>query len=66
MTLSSGQVYGALAVKLMRAFVAQVDMLERIRRGAQQVVRVEHVTIAAGAQAVIGSVTHHAERTGGS
>jgi hypothetical protein len=43
----------------MRAFAAQVEALDRLRRGGQQIVRVEHVTVAAGAKAIIGPVTNH-------
>jgi hypothetical protein len=47
------------ATRLMRLFTTQLDALQRYRgKGpTEQVVRVEHVTVKAGAQAVIGSVT---------
>ena len=47
------------ATRLMRLFATQMDALQRYRgKGpSEQVVRVEHVTVEAGAQAVIGSVT---------
>lgn len=44
------------AARLMRAFVAQVEALRRLKNGASQLVRVEHVHMQRGAQAVIGSV----------
>ena len=62
-TLASTTAYGALAIKLLRAFVAQVEALESMRRGAQQTVRVEHVTITDGGSAIIGPVTHHGTST---
>lgn len=45
------------AGKLSRTCVALVEGLTRYRGKGQQVVRVEHVNIAPGAQAVIGNVT---------
>lgn len=54
------QLYGNMAVKLQRTFAAQIEALARLRGKAQQTVRVEHVTVEAGAQAVIGDI-----RTGG-
>jgi hypothetical protein len=44
------------AARLMRAYSAQVETLRRLRHGGDQHVRVEHVHINEGAQAVIGSV----------
>ena len=52
-TSATATVYGSLGAKLMRAFAAQVEALDRLRRGGQQTVRVEHVTVAAGAKAII-------------
>jgi hypothetical protein len=50
--------YGNLAVKLLRAFNAQMETLARLRgQTGQQTVRVEHVTVEAGGQAVVGAVT---------
>jgi hypothetical protein len=54
------QLYGNLAVKLQRTFVAQVEALARLRGKGQQTVRVEHVTVHPGAQAIVGDVHHHA------
>jgi hypothetical protein len=48
-------VAGASA-RLSQAFAAQMDTLRRLRNGGSQVVRVEHVHVNAGAQAVIGNV----------
>jgi hypothetical protein len=44
------------AARLMRAYSAQVETLLRLRHGGDQHVRVEHIHINEGAQAVIGSV----------
>jgi hypothetical protein len=40
----------------MKAFAMQVEVLRRLRNGGQQFVRVEHVHINEGGQAVIGNV----------
>jgi hypothetical protein len=49
---------GALATKLLRTYVAQVEALAKLRRGGEQTVRVEHVHVHPGGQAIVGSVTH--------
>ena len=45
------------ACKLLRAFAAQTEALAKLRRGGEQTVRVEHVHVHPGAQAVVGTVT---------
>ncbi len=51
-------VYANLASKLLRTFTAQTEALARLRgQTGQQVVRVEHVTVEAGGQAIVGAVT---------
>ena len=48
----------ALAMALLRTFSLQTEALARLRgQTGQQTVRVEHVTIEAGGQAVVGAVT---------
>jgi hypothetical protein len=44
--------------RLTKAFGSQVDALGKLRRGGEQRVVVEHVHIHAGAQAIVGAVTH--------
>jgi hypothetical protein len=44
--------------KLARTFAAQVEALKRYRSAGEQTVRVEHVTVNEGGQAIVGSVTH--------
>ena len=44
------------AARLMRAYSAQVETLRRLRHGGDQYVRVEHVHVNEGGQAVIGNV----------
>src|SRR6266496_6049494 len=48
---------GNMAVKLLRTFTAQVEALAKLRRGGEQTVRVEHVHVYRGGQAVVGNVT---------
>jgi hypothetical protein len=44
------------ASRLLRAYTGQVEALRRLRNGGSQFVRVEHVHVNEGAQAVIGNV----------
>jgi hypothetical protein len=48
---------GSAAARLLTAYVKQVEVLRRLRHGSKQLVRVEHVHIGEGAQAIIGNVT---------
>jgi hypothetical protein len=48
--------FGSAAARLMRAYAIQVEVLRRMRTGGQQFVRVEHVHVNDGGQAVIGNV----------
>lgn len=49
---------GNLAVKLLRTYTGQIEALAKLRRGGEQTVRVEHVHVAEGAQAIVGNVSH--------
>ncbi len=42
--------------KLARTFTAQVEALKRYRSAGDQTVRVEHVTVNEGGQAIVGNV----------
>jgi hypothetical protein len=44
------------AARLQRAYSVQVETLRRLRHGGDQYVRVEHVHINDGGQAIIGNV----------
>ncbi len=44
------------AARLLRAYATQVEVLRRLRTGGSQTVRVEHVHVNEGGQAVIGNV----------
>lgn len=48
--------FGALATKLSRTMTAQIEALGKLRRGGEQTVRVEHVHVYEGGQAVVGVV----------
>ena len=54
------QLMGNLAAKLTRATTAQLEALAKLRRGGEQTVRVEHVHVHAGGQAIVGNVTRGA------
>ena len=47
---------GSAAARLLKAYAMQVEVLRRLRSGGGQYVRVEHVHIHEGGQAVIGNV----------
>jgi hypothetical protein len=51
------------ANKLVRSYATLMETLDKHRGKGQQVVRVEHVTVNAGGQAIVGTVSH--ERGGG-
>ena len=48
---------GVAAARLLRAYATQVETLCRLRSGGSQVVRVEHVHVNEGGQALIGNVS---------
>jgi hypothetical protein len=48
--------FGSTAARLLKAYVMQMEALRRPRTGGQQFVRVEHVHVNDGGQAVIGNV----------
>ena len=47
---------GTAAARLMRAYATQVEALRRLRVGGEQHIRVEHVHVHEGGQAVVGSI----------
>jgi len=49
-------VIGSAAARLLRAYATQVEVLRRLRHGGHQYLRVEHVHVNDGGQAVIGNV----------
>jgi hypothetical protein len=48
--------FGLAAARLLRVYVGQIEALRRLRQGSSQFVRVEHVHVNEGGQAVIGNV----------
>ena len=48
--------FGTAAARLMRTYVVQVEAFRRLRQGGSQFMRVEHVHVNEGGQAVIGNV----------
>ena len=46
------------AARLLRTYATQVETLRRLRNGGSQFVRVEHVHVNEGGQAVIGNVSN--------
>jgi hypothetical protein len=49
--------YARQTNQLMRTFAAQAECLKRYRTGGKQVVKVKHVHVHEGAQAIVGNVT---------
>lgn len=48
---------GRMTTKLLLAFAGHVELLDKLKRGGRQTVRVENVHVHAGGQAVVGQVT---------
>jgi hypothetical protein len=55
-------VLGGLTNRFMRTFTMQVEALARKRRKGDQNIRVKHVHVYAGGQAVVGNVSHRGGR----
>jgi hypothetical protein len=55
-------VLGNLTNKFMRTYTMQVEALARKRRKGEQNIRVEHVHVHAGGQAIVGKVSHRGGR----
>lgn len=56
------EVLGNLTTKFMRTYTMQVEALARKRRKSQQNIRVKHVHVYAGGQAVVGNLSHRGGR----
>ncbi len=54
--------YERSMTRLSRTYLAQMDALKKYRAKAQQVVRVERVTVNEGGQAIVGDVSHSGGR----
>ncbi len=57
---------GSAAARLLRAYSTQVEVLRRLRHGGNQYVRVEHVNVNDGGQAIIGNVKTAGQGAAGS
>ena len=53
------------AARLLRAYATQVEALRRLRNGGSQTVRIEHVHVNEGGQAVIGNLNPNSGSTVG-
>ena len=56
------QLYANLAIKLQRNMALHIEALGKLRGNASQSVRVEHVHVYEGGQAVVGNVQQGAHR----
>jgi len=63
--LVQAEALGALATKLLRTYTMQMEVLAKLKRGGEQTVRVEHVHVYSGGQAVVGAVSNQLARGGG-
>jgi hypothetical protein len=50
------KILSTIANKFLRTYVLQMEALSKYRRKGEQTVRVEHVTVNAGGQAIVGQV----------
>ena len=58
-SLEKIDVMGGLSIRFMRLFALQAETLAKLRRGGEQRVKVEHVHVHPGAQAIVGDVHRH-------
>lgn len=57
-TFAGKELNANLAIKMHRTFLAQIEALQKLRGKGGQKVTVEHVTVNAGGQAIVGNVDH--------
>ncbi|NNH67994.1 hypothetical protein [Rhizobium laguerreae] len=55
--LQKHEIYARQTNQLMRTFAAQAEAFKRYRTGGKQVVKVKHVHVHEGGQAIVGNVT---------
>ena len=48
----------AQANRLMKTFVNQIASYEKLKRGGQQIIKVDHVHVHEGGQAIVGNIQH--------
>lgn len=59
-SVTSGETVVNMANRLMRTFAAQVEAFEKLKRGGKQVIKVDHVHVHEGGQAIVGNIQHTA------
>jgi hypothetical protein len=57
-SVTSSEVVVNMANRLMRTFAAQVEAFEKLKRGGKQVIKVDHVHVHEGGQAIVGNIQH--------
>jgi hypothetical protein len=62
---SQQEAQGSIAVKLLRTYAMQVEAQAKLKRGGEQTVRVEHVHVYPGGQAIVGAVSNQRVEGGG-
>jgi hypothetical protein len=55
-TLQGKESNGNLATKMLRTFIAQTEVLQKIRTGGQQKMTIKHIHVNEGGQAIVGTV----------
>jgi hypothetical protein len=55
-SVTSSEAVMNTANKLMRTFTAQVEAFEKLKRGGKQVIKVDHVHVHEGGQAIVGNI----------
>jgi hypothetical protein len=57
-TVEALQNYSAIATKMLRTCTTQIEAMAKLRRRGEQTVRVEHVHVYPGGQAIVGTLSH--------
>lgn len=57
-SVTSSEAVMNMANRLMRTFAAQVEAFEKLKRGGKQVIKVDHVHVHEGGQAIVGNIQH--------
>ena len=55
--ISQFEAAGGMAAKLLKAFAGHAELLNKLKRGGEQTMRIEHVHVHPGGQAIVGKVT---------
>lgn len=58
LSLTASQSLLGMANKLMRTFANQVEAFEKFKRGGKQSIKVDHVHVHEGGQAIVGNIQH--------